>query len=685
MSQIPSNLARVPNLLTSQTLLANVTRTNVELLRVQTQLATGKRLNAPSDDPLGAALVNVLESRLRTSEQRQRNLFHGASALSTVEQALSDSTSLLLDAKRVASEQVGVGSDSETRAAQAVVVESLIRELTTLSAAQFSDLYVFAGSRTGEAPIEGFLDGYRYVGAGDGLVTDLGPGFDTPITIGADRAFGSLSTRIESDVDLNPVLTRDTHLSALRGAGGLGVRLGTIDVTIDDGTPPPQLITVDLTDSETVGDALDRIEADIRAADPAAFDGGFTFPGGAEINAAGTGIELNVAAGYTITISDIGSGTTAGDLGLDGGAFAGVGATGTADLDAQVTAFTRLGDINPAGGFSAGDIVIRNGGQVGTVSLGAGTTVGEFRRLVAELNIGARVEISADGTTLAIVNELSGSRLSIEESGGGTLTATSLGLRTLDTTTALTEFNDGRGVEIADGAVDPTTGLADPDRNVDFRVTLADGRTFDVDLTPADVADVGSVLAAINAAAGAAAPAIAVPGEFEARLADGANGISFLDNTGGAGPVTVESLNGFAAEDLGLLDGVFAAGAPAVFAGEDRAKVRVDSVFSTLIDLKVALERNDERGITLAGERLETDLDRLATTRAVVGGRIQRIDAARAREEDANVLDAVVKSRIEDLDFAEGASRFALLQLVQQAGFTTVAQSQSLSLLNFLG
>jgi len=238
-------------------------------------------------------------------------------------------------------------------------------------------------------------------------------------------------------------------------------------------------------------------------------------------------------------------------------------------------------------------------------------------------------------------------------------------------------------VEIADGAINPITGLPDPARNADFRVNLQDGTSFDVDLTPADLGTVQDVIDAINVAAAGAG--YAVPADFEARLADGANGITFVDATGPAVQNTsVSRLNGYAAEDLGLLDATFTGGAPAVLAGTDRASVRVDSVFSDLIDLRASLDANDERGIVLATERLQKDDDRLIAARAVVGGRAQRVEDARARAEDERLLDQTVRSGLEDLDFTEAATRFSLLQLAQNAAYAATARTQGLSLLNFL-
>lgn len=686
MTSIPPNLARVPNLLSSQIVRDNITRTSVSLLDLNGQLTSGKRLNSASDDPVGASLIGTLAARISASDTRLRNIDHASSSLGTVDNLLGEVTDLARQAKTIASDQIGVGSDAGTRKAQASVVESLIQELFALSNTTFADLHVLGGERTGVPPIERFFDGFRYVGRGDGLLTDLGPALRAPITIGADQALGALSARVEGDVDLNPSITASTRLDSLRGGRGAGITLGQVNVQIDSGTPPVASLAVDLSGSATVGDVLDKLESAIRAADPAALSGGF--PGGAAVNAAGSGIAFNVAAGYQITISEVGGGTTAQDLGLTGAPYAGAGATHAADLDPRLTVFTAFGDLNPASPFAPGDIVLDNGGRQGTVTVTNTTTIADFQRDVEKLGIGVRAEISSDGRHLNLINEVSGATLAVRESGGGTLTATSLGLRSLAGTTRTADFNFGRGVQIADGQIDPTTGLPDAARNTDFRITLTDGTAFTVDLVPSDLVDVNAVLARINAAAAGAGVAVGSgPGQFQATLLDGANGIALEDNLGGAGAVSVATLNGRAAEDLGLLSGVFTAaggGNPARLAGEDRAKVRVDSLFSTLIDLKRALETNDVTGITFAGDRLEADLDRVTSTRAVVGGRASRVEAGRRREEDSQLLDKKVKSGLEDLDFVDATTRFSLLQLVQQAGYAASAQTQGRSLLDFL-
>jgi flagellin-like hook-associated protein FlgL len=204
---------------------------------------------------------------------------------------------------------------------------------------------------------------------------------------------------------------------------------------------------------------------------------------------------------------------------------------------------------------------------------------------------------------------------------------------------------------------------------------------------------VQEVLDRINAAAVAAG---IDPDDFTATLAATGNGITLTDNTtGAAGAVTtLEALNGsFAAEDLGLLPSTPSQpGAPpqihswtgASFTGEDRATIAVNGVFANLMALRDALLSNDERGIEFATQRLEADLSRLTAARSDVGIRSRIVRDALGREEDLKIQDTALKSQLQDLDYADAATRFTALQQQLQAAMLTAARTQSMSLLDFL-
>jgi len=521
-----------------------------------------------------------------------------------------------------------------------------------------------------------FKGGYRYVGTRDGLRTDIGDGLDFPLTIGADDVVGALSARLEGSIDLNPALTASTRLRDLRGPmEGVG-KLGSVDITIDTGTP--QLISVDLSGAETAGDVATMIESAIRQADPAALAGAF----GTGVQFGANRFQVMAAAGATVSFSDGPSGSAATALGLSGHSYqlgAELSTLPAGDLDPRVTADTTLGSMGVPLDLANG-ITFRNGTLRGTVNLSNGMTVGQLAEEVRRLDLGIRVELSANGNSIDIVNEVSGLRMSVEESGG--TSAASLGVRSMMLTTATSSFNDGRGVEIADGELDEN-GLPDPSRNVDFRITLSDGSTVDVDLTPSTSKTVADVVAAINAAvAGTGVTIGGGAGEFQAVLSSSGNGIVLEDRVG-PGSISITSLNGHAAEDLGLLDGTTSSG-PSILTGSDRTSMRVDSLFSSMLELGAALSGNDERGITFAGERLETDLDRLSLARASVGSRARRVDQELARVEDRMVLDQSIRSEVRDLDVFEASTRFNLLQTQLQAVLTAAARSVPLTLLNFL-
>jgi flagellin-like hook-associated protein FlgL len=326
------------------------------------------------------------------------------------------------------------------------------------------------------------------------------------------------------------------------------------------------------------------------------------------------------------------------------------------------------------------------------VDLSSAQTVGDIRSLIQSQAPGVRVDLNAAGTGIDVFNEISGVRLGIEEVAGGADTATELGIRSLSASTAISEFNNGRGVGIVDGAVNPVTGVADRQYNRDFRVTLGTGQAFDVDLRPQDLVSVQTVLDRINqefadAVANpplvASAPALNA-GDFTAQLTDGANGIAFVQ-TVGPGGISVEKLNNSAsAEQLGLLGGSYDA-TSATLVAQDRAQVRVNNLFSTLIDLRDALRGNSTAGITLAGEELETATDRLAEARALVGTYSNRVARATTRQEDLSTLDEQLRSGVQDLDYSEAAIRFNLLRTQLQAALQSGSQQQGLSLLDFLG
>jgi flagellin-like hook-associated protein FlgL len=678
MSSIPSYLTRAPNILVAQGALASLTRTNLSLFKVQEQLVTGRAINRFSDDSIKAATISILDARIDRAGQLKRNHDHADSALATLDKTLGDANELILEAKGIASAQVGTGASAQERAGQAQVINSLIEGLFGIVNRQSVAGYVFGASSPSLPPLQSLLGGYRYTARGDGLLTDLGVGSAVPITLGAS-ALGSTSARVQGTVDLDPILTPDTKLADLAGARGLGITLGTLEFSVDGG---PR-VQVDLAGADSAQDVVARLNSAIRDYE---LESSTTILGPAGVQLSGGGISFDMLPGPPqpqLQFFDPTGGAAAADLGLTATTFSSTTPTG-ADLQPRLTWRTPVAALAGVAG-PLGSVRVNNMGQARTLDLSTAQTLEDIKNIFEGAGLGLRVEINAAGSGLNIVNEIAAGKaqaLSIEEVPGGGFTASRLGIRSLAADTRIGDFNDGRGVAIAHGGVDPVSGLPNSSLDTDFSITLGDGTRFTVDLRPQDMTTVQTLLDRINQQAAAAG--VNVPADFVAGLSEGPNGIELRQNAAFGAPLTVAPDNNSpAAEQLGLM-GLNPAG-PGIFRGEDRATVRVDNLFTALIDLRDALLNDDTIGITLAGERLEAATDRVAQTRATVGAYARRVADGTRRLEDQDVLDQTTRSQLRDLDYTEAAVRLNLLQTQLQAGFQVTSQMFSRSLLDFLG
>lgn len=686
MTSIPAGLSRVSTLQSSLIALANLRSTNISLLNIQTQLATGRVVNKISDDAVKSATILELDSRLERSEQRARNISHAKASLGVIDTALGETSDLAAQARQMASAQVGFPSGAEERRSQASVVASMISGLFNGANRSGVAGYIFGGANPDMTPFTEMLGGYRYVASGEGLFTELGLAQSVPVTVAAAAGLGGTSARVRGTVDLDPSLSGDTRLSDLAGARGLGVTAGIMEFSFNGGTRT----AVDLSTADTVQDVATRITNAIRDYETA---NGVTVLGAGGVSFSGGSLTVDVAAGAnSLAFFDLDTGTSAQDLGLasEASPFAFSPTSGTGlDTAPKLTWRTPVSALSGLSG-PLGSVRISNGSGSAVVDLSNAATLEDIKNAIESARLAVRVRINDAGTGLDVLNELSAGEagaMSISEVAGSNLTASRLGIRTLSQETLLTDFNSGRGVRVVDGTVDPTTGLPDPSKDVDFTITLGNAaRTqIDIDLRPQDMASVQTLLDRINGQAAAALTAAGLPTTaLTAGLSGTANGIQLAQDNTFSDAISIDARNNSpAAEQLGFLNAEYSASS-ATLTAQDRAKVRVDGLFSDLIDLKNSLEANDTLGIGFADQSLVRSAELLAISRGAVGGFAQRAATASDHEEDRNMVDLQVLSSLQDVDYAEAATRFSLLQTQLEAGLRVTATQGSVSLLDFL-
>src|SRR2546423_212879 len=129
MAILPLQLARVSNTLRMQVAGGQLARTQNDLLEVQNELASGKKINSPSDDPGAAAIVQQLHKTLEQRAAFLSNIQHGTTQLTQADAELGNVESMLQQAQTIAQSNVGTDVSDGERAAAAEVVKSIYSQM----------------------------------------------------------------------------------------------------------------------------------------------------------------------------------------------------------------------------------------------------------------------------------------------------------------------------------------------------------------------------------------------------------------------------------------------------------------------------------------------------------------------------------------------------------------------------
>lgn len=139
---------RISTYLFHQRATASMLDNQSRLSRTQLQLATGKRILTPSDDPAGATKTLDLQRYLETNKQFLSNMGFARSRLETQETALASVTDLLQRANELAIQGNNATASASDRAAIAAEVDQLLEQMLALANTRDSNgEYLFGGLR----------------------------------------------------------------------------------------------------------------------------------------------------------------------------------------------------------------------------------------------------------------------------------------------------------------------------------------------------------------------------------------------------------------------------------------------------------------------------------------------------------------------------------------------------------
>jgi len=143
---------RVTGNMIRQKILNNSNSAMERLQFAQTQLATGKSILKPSDDPLSLSKAIRTRAVLSDNEQYLRNIEDALSWLENTEPEVDAMVTVITELKEIAVEGASDTKSAGQRQVLAGQVEDLIERLVDLANTRYAGKYVFAGTYTTTPP-----------------------------------------------------------------------------------------------------------------------------------------------------------------------------------------------------------------------------------------------------------------------------------------------------------------------------------------------------------------------------------------------------------------------------------------------------------------------------------------------------------------------------------------------------
>ncbi|AFQ45768.1 flagellar hook-associated protein FlgL [Desulfosporosinus meridiei] len=243
---------RITNNTISSNFLGSLNRSLEKSLKIQTQLADGKALHAPSDDPIKAVRSLRYSTSMELNNQYTQNAEDALSWMNTTDDDMQDLSSIMISIK----EQVIKASNGTNpqSAVQAIgdAVDNLINQMINIGNSQLGGRYIFAGQNDKTTPFIRDGDTITYNGDNQKISMPIHPGISTPsqdsVNLTGEDVFGPNLKILNDLIDIKNhlksgsledqewlsetglALLEDDHSSMLQSHTELGARMSMYEM-----------------------------------------------------------------------------------------------------------------------------------------------------------------------------------------------------------------------------------------------------------------------------------------------------------------------------------------------------------------------------------------------------------------------------------------------------------------------
>mgnify|MGYP000244404471 CR=1 FL=1 len=223
------------------------------------QLASGRKINSPSDNPAG--LVKSLRLRTNITENNQylRNINEAISFMETTDDALNDINSILQRIRELTVKAANGTNDKDSLDAIAKEIEELGEQIKMIANSTYSGKYIFGGTNVTEKPLQVNADGsIQWLGNDNPLKLEISVGIEFAINItNGGISSNSLQNFFAAD---SSAPDQDQGIFTILDKLVQDIRAGNLD---EDSSPLDILdkkMTDLLTARSTIGAKVNRLE-----------------------------------------------------------------------------------------------------------------------------------------------------------------------------------------------------------------------------------------------------------------------------------------------------------------------------------------------------------------------------------------------------------------------------------------
>jgi flagellar hook-associated protein 3 FlgL len=210
-------------------LLRNLNYNNARMDKNQNMLATGRRINKPSDDPVGISFSMRYRSELAANDQYQRNVDGAISWLNYTDTMLDQSGKVLQRVRELAVQGASGTNSEESLKAMKIEVDQLNEQLLSIANSRFNGKYVFNGQKTDEKPFEDVTSAAVSSTDTGAIDFEIGVGVKLAINKTGNEIFGAGGSKENAFQILND-LSESLNSKDYKG---IGVAIEDLDIRMD--------------------------------------------------------------------------------------------------------------------------------------------------------------------------------------------------------------------------------------------------------------------------------------------------------------------------------------------------------------------------------------------------------------------------------------------------------------------